>query len=274
MKKYTLILAFALILGFTGCAGGTPSGKSADSIVKRSSVSQSTAESSTTASDEESGDTLQEKFDPVSQDEDIFPEESLDPSENSDTQSQSDGIQEESAPAKDHLVQETSPSAEVGTGEAADEQVYSAAEPEQMVSSAIEETDPEPQTEISSQSSVPETSIASEPEPASAEESRSIYDYEFDVEAIRAELISLGESMGLSHITSDGGIACTPDTCSWASPITASQSLQGENLKRALQSYVSSMPSIVSSYGGGAISYFTIYVQDNGGGSYTFYFLY
>lgn len=274
MKKYTLILAFALILGFTGCAGDTHSGKSADSIAKRSSVSQNTAESETAESDDDLDDMFQEDFVSASQDEDIFPEESLDPSENSDMQSQSDGRQEESAQAKDYWVQETSPSAEVGTGETADEQVYSAAEPEQMVSSSIEETAPEPQTEISSQSSAPESSIASEPAHAPAEEPKSIYDYEFDVEAIRAELISLGESMGLSHITSDDGIACTPDTCSWASPITASQSMQGENLKRALQSYVSSMPSIVSSYGGGAISYFTIYVQDNGGGSYTFYFLY
>lgn len=112
------------------------------------------------------------------------------------------------------------------------------------------------------------------PQPAEPEKPKSIYDYAFDASAIRSELIAIGQSMGLTHITEDDGITCTPDTCSWASPVTASESFQGDNLKRALQNYVASMPSVISSYGGTQITCFTIYVQDNGGGSYTFYFLY
>lgn len=112
------------------------------------------------------------------------------------------------------------------------------------------------------------------PQPAEPEKPKSIYDYAFDAGAIRSELIAIGQSMGLTHITEDDGIACTPDTCSWASPVTVSESFQGDNLKRALQNYVASMPSVISSYGGTQITCFTIYVQDNGGGSYTFYFLY
>lgn len=112
------------------------------------------------------------------------------------------------------------------------------------------------------------------PQPVEPEKPKSIYDYAFDASAIRSELIAIGQSMGLTHITEDDGIACTPDTCSWASPVTASESFQGDNLKRALQNYVASMPSVISSYGGTQITCFTIYVQDNGGGSYTFYFLY
>lgn len=113
--------------------------------------------------------------------------------------------------------------------------------------------------------------------PASATEPeipKTIYDYAFDAEAIRSELIALGQSMGLTHITEDDGTPCTPDTCSWASPVTASESFQGNSLKRALQNYVTSMPSTIASYGGTQITCFTIYVRDNGGGSYTFYFLY
>ena len=106
------------------------------------------------------------------------------------------------------------------------------------------------------------------------ESPKTIYDYAFDAEAIRSELIALGQSMGLTHITDDDGIPCTPDTCSWASPVTASESFQGNSLKRALQNYVTSMPSTIASYGGTQITCFTIYVRDNGGGSYTFYFLY
>lgn len=46
-------------------------------------------------------------------------------------------------------------------------------------------------------------------------EPKSIYDYEFDIAAIRAELISVGEGMGLTH--TDG---LTPDTASWSTPVT------------------------------------------------------
>ncbi len=122
---------------------------------------------------------------------------------------------------------------------------------------------------------IPEADTISEPakEPEPAVE-KSIYDYAFDVPAIRSELIALGQSMGLTHVTEDDGVPCTPDTRSWASPITASQSLQGDRLRGALKDYVASMPSMVASYGGPPVSCFTIYVRENGGGSYTFYFLY
>lgn len=136
-------------------------------------------------------------------------------------------------------------------------------EPPAAEPSAAKEPDPAPAT--------PEPPAPQQAEP---EKPKSIYDYAFDASAIRSELIAIGQSMGLTHITEDDGITCTPDTCSWASPVTASESFQGDNLKRALQNYVASMPSVISSYGGTQITCFTIYVQDNGGGSYTFYFLY
>lgn len=122
----------------------------------------------------------------------------------------------------------------------------------------------------------PEPIVPEEPvqPPAQPEIPKTIYDFAFDANAIRAELIAIGQSMGLAHITEDDGIPCTPDTCSWAAPVTASESFQGDNLKRALKDYVTSMPSIIGSYGGAQLTSFSIYVQDNGGGSYTFYFLY
>lgn len=136
-------------------------------------------------------------------------------------------------------------------------------EPPDVEPPAAKETDP-----------VPFAPEPPAPQPTEPEKPKSIYDYAFDTNAIRLELIAIGQSMGLTHITEDDGIACTPDTCSWAAPVTASESFQGDNLKRALQNYVASMPSVISSYGGPQITCFTIYVQDNGGGSYTFYFLY
>lgn len=127
---------------------------------------------------------------------------------------------------------------------------------------------PEPPQYVDTPAFVPE------PPDAEPEISKSIYDYAVDAEAIRLEMIALGQSMGLTHITEDDGIPCTPDTRSWASPVIASESFQGQNLKRALEDYVTSVPSVIASYGGTQITCFTIYVQDNGGGSYTFYFLY
>lgn len=280
MKKYTLILALVLILGLTGCAGDKPSEGSANSRENSNSVIQNPEENSATASNADPDDALTPDSIPVSQEKEILPEESPDPNENSNMQSQSDGMQgksdmqRESTPDGSAQDQETGRTEEAGTYESEAAVCPSETSPEQPTPFAVAETTPVQQIEIPSQSSEPEIPADSEPEPVPEEVPKSIYDYEFDVKAIRAELISLGESMGLTHITSDDGIACTPDTCSWASPITASQSLQGDNLRRALQSYVSSMPSIITSYGGSAISCFTIYVQDNGGGSYTFYFLY
>jgi len=126
-----------------------------------------------------------------------------------------------------------------------------------------------------SQQPTPAKTPTPTPEPtAEPSKEKSIYDYEFDIAAIKKELIAIGEGMGLTHITTDDGVVRTPDNSSWAQPVTASQSFQGENLKRALGDYVTSMPGIVKSYGGSAIEYFTIYVKPSSNGSYTFYFLY
>ena len=98
---------------------------------------------------------------------------------------------------------------------------------------------------------------------------KSIYDFEFDIDAIRAELIAVGEGMGLTH---SGDL--TPDNASWATPVTASADFQGANLKRRLKDYVQSMPELITAYGGNPIQYFTIYAEPLGGGSYRIYFLY
>lgn len=98
---------------------------------------------------------------------------------------------------------------------------------------------------------------------------KSIYDFEFDIDAIRAELIAVGEGMGLTH-SSD----LTPDTASWSTPVMASPDFQGVSLERRLKDYVQSMPGLITAYGGNQIEYFTIYAEPLGGESYRFYFLY
>lgn len=184
------------------------------------------------------------------------------------------GVPGESAPAK----QQT----DGGQSEANSQEPSASSQPKQNESVTPTEAPKEPAAE--SPAEPPAVAQPQEPEPIAPEEPvqppaepekpKTIYDYAFDANAIRSELIALGQSMGLTHVTEDDGTPCTPDTCSWAAPITASESFQGHNLERALRDYVTSMPSTIASYGGTQLTSFTIYVQDNGGGSYTFYFLY
>lgn len=123
------------------------------------------------------------------------------------------------------------------------------------------ETPPTPPVQTETAESVPPQETPPQP--------KSIYDFEFDIDAIRAELIAVGEGMGLTH---SGDL--TPDNASWATPVTASADFQGENLKRRLKDYVQSMPELITAYGGNSIQYFTIYAEPLGGGSYRIYFLY
>lgn len=139
---------------------------------------------------------------------------------------------------------------------------------------AVEPTpEPKPALPPAEEQSTPEPVQTEPPQeitPASEEAApKSIYDYEFDVAAIRSELIAVGESMGLTH---SGDL--TPDSASWATPVTASEVFQGERLERQLKDYVCFMPELITAYGGDPIQYFTIYAEPLGGGSYRIYFLY
>lgn len=105
------------------------------------------------------------------------------------------------------------------------------------------------------------------PEPA-----KTPYDAPIDIEYIKAELIALGESMGMIHRTAykDGEII-TPDNSSWELPITANSSFCGGMLKRSLHDYVLSYAEY-HLYGGDPITNFTIYVLPLSDG-YEIYFL-
>lgn len=155
-----------------------------------------------------------------------------------------------------------------------DEQPVQSETSNQKVLEETAESQPAPPAPV--RTDVPAPAEPPAPEPVGTEPSvpRSIYDYEFDIEAIRQELIALGEGMGLTHITTDDGRTVTPDTAFWATPVTASESFQGVNLERKLKDYVRSMPGIITAYGGNPITLFTIYTEPLGGGSYRIYFLY
>lgn len=81
-----------------------------------------------------------------------------------------------------------------------------------------------------------ETPLPAPPQPTAAPEEtkpKTAYDYEFDIAAIKADCIGIGQSMGLSLDSS-----LTPDNAAWWNPVTASQSCQGEALKQSLESYI------------------------------------
>lgn len=179
-------------------------------------------------------------------------------------------------------TQSTEPAETQSTAEVRDTESSKEKEPEQTaVQTSAPQDEPPQKTESETPTITPETETPPPAPPVQTEttestppqetppQPKSIYDYEFDIDAIRAELIAVGEGMGLTH---SGDL--TPDTASWSTPVTASPDFQGANLERRLKDYVQSMPGLITAYGGNQIEYFTIYAEPLGGGSYRFYFLY
>lgn len=111
-----------------------------------------------------------------------------------------------------------------------------------------------------------------QPVPEAPEETKpkSAYDFEFDMEAIKADCIAIGQSMGLTLDTS-----LTPSNATWWNPVTASQGNQGTTLKQSLESYIKfHTAENLGSYGIDEITDFNIYYEARGNGVYSVYFLF
>ena len=123
------------------------------------------------------------------------------------------------------------------------------------------------------QQPIAETPSPAPPQPTAAPEEakpKTAYDYEFDIEAIKADCIGIGQSMGLNLDSS-----LTPDNAAWWNPVTASQSCQGEALKQSLESYITFHTAAnLGSYGMDEITDFNIYCEARGNGEYLIYFLF
>lgn len=273
MKKQMACLAMLLILGLSGCGKA----EVPQTVAENDITLEIMAEEAATAPEETD---TREKSGPVSQEDEETEMSRLNANEGAHIESQSDTETDSDAlNAGSGLTREGNSSNPPESETAADSSLEASAEDTGKKEQSENALSQPAQSEMAP-ANPPEIEMPMKPEPEQSSDIpeppsvKTIYDYAFDADAIRTELISLGESMGLTHITEDDGIPCTPDTCSWASPITASEGFQGDRLKRALADYVTSMPTLLASYGGAQISCFTIYVRDNGGGSYTFYFLY
>lgn len=239
-SKITVVLAMLLLITLSGC-NNTPQTKKMPEPYSFSESNEQTSEP----------DAL-----PAAETSEVEPTpEPVQSTESSETQSTTEAsVTESSKPKEAELIAEPTFAPQDEPPKKTESETVQAAAPET-------EAPPAPPTQ-------PEAS-ESEPPQEAPPEPKSIYDFEFDIDAIRAELISVGEGMGLTH--TDG---LTPDTASWSTPITASADFQGENLERRLKDYVQSMPELIAAYGGNPIQYFTIYTEPLGGGSYRIYFLY
>lgn len=231
--KITVVLAMLLLITLSGC-NNTPQTEKTPEPFSSSESNQDTSDK----------DTLQEA---ETNEVDTTPE-AVQSSEPSETQSAEEAGVTESGELK-------APEITAEPTQKTENEAVQAAAPEK------ETPPPAPSEQTEAAESEPLLEIPPEP--------KSIYDFEFDIDAIRADLISVGEAMGLTH-TDD----LTPDTASWSTPITASADFHGENLERRLKDYVQSIPELITAYGGNPIQYFTIYTEPLEGGSYRIYFLY
>lgn len=132
---------------------------------------------------------------------------------------------------------------------------------------------PTEQPQTAQQEPPTETPPPAPPQPTAAPEEakpKTAYDYEFDIAAIKADCIGIGQSMGLSLDSS-----LTPDNAAWWNPVTASQSNQGTALKQSLESYITFHTAAnLGSYGMDEITDFNIYCEARGNGEYLIYFLF
>lgn len=109
-----------------------------------------------------------------------------------------------------------------------------------------------------------------ETEPSVETQPKTAYDYEFDINAIRADCIAIGQSMGYTLNTS-----LTPQNATWWNPVTASESNQGSALRSGLEQYIRfHTVSNLSAYGLDEITEFNIFCESRGGGAYARYFVF
>ena len=99
---------------------------------------------------------------------------------------------------------------------------------------------------------------------------KTAYDYEFDISAIRADCIAIGQGMGYTLNTS-----LSPQNATWWNPITASESNQGSGLRSRLEQYIRfHTVENLGAYGLDEITEFNICCESIGGGSYAIYFVF
>lgn len=130
-----------------------------------------------------------------------------------------------------------------------------------------------PKTEPPAETTPPkETEPPVTSEPTQPTTPKTAYDYEFDINQIRKDMIALAKGYGL---TLDESL--TPSNASWANPVFATKSTQGDLLKRQLtesiQYYADKEYRASLGLSDLGLTYFNIYCEPLGGGEYRIFFL-
>lgn len=104
--------------------------------------------------------------------------------------------------------------------------------------------------------------------PTEAPTEKSIWDYPFDVEAIRAQLIEWGEATGMKHITEvEGWGPCTPENSSYNMPRSINKTWCGEKAANRLKGWIEySQTELQLTQGGNPLEYFTIWLEERDNG--------
>jgi len=103
------------------------------------------------------------------------------------------------------------------------------------------------------------------PEPTPAPAPKTAYDYPFNPDQIKQDMIAYGESLGMTHGSASSSTGA----------IAASSSLQGTALKNALMNRVAwyANPDNLAAYGGDPVEYFNV-TYSGSDGNYSFVFWY
>ena len=233
MRKKMIAMLFVLILSLSGCADVSTAPEESDNYELVTGTEAAEAESTESSSFSESTESKSAKTDTaLESDAEATACEPVD----SETPKQTEPVLQE-----ENNVSETKPAA---------------TESSSVPSEKSEETEP-PVV-------IPPQTVPEDTKPKTA------YDYEFDIEAVKAYCISIGLGMGLALDSS-----LTPSNSTWWNPVTASQNNQGEALKQSLERYITfHTVENLGAYGIDEITAFNIYCEARGNGSYSIYFLF
>ena len=241
---YAVLLAGAICISLAGCGNTAP-------VSELETVQMKAEETADDTSGIDTSDVI-----PA---EPTVPEESEPPAESSASEPQQPTEKEK--PEAEPAPEQTKPSVQT--------EPQKPAEPTEL-------QQPQEPPAAQTQPTAPPEPAPPEPEPAPTAQTpeetkpKTAYDYEFDIEAIKADCIGIGQSMGLMLDNS-----LTSDNASWWNPVTASSGNQGEALKQSLASYITfHTAENLGAYGIDEITSFNIYCEARGNGAYAIYLLF
>ena len=277
MKKSLIITAFIMIFCLCGCEVISPVLESSEPQKNSSTLLTTIAESESTDELEATSTSSVDIDVPDTNDEesgtptDVEPAESESPrEEETEEQKSSESVQPSFEPVEAEPPSETTPPQPSKPSE----QPKETEQPKPTEPPATSQpTEPPASTEHPAPMEPPTTTEPLAPvetDPPVETQPKTAYDYEFDINAIRADCIAIGQSMGYSLNTS-----LTPQNATWWNPVTASETNQGNALRSSLEQYIRfHTVANLGAYGLDEITEFNIYCESRGGGSYAIYFVF